>query len=429
VEANLPDSYQFAVQQAEVTLENSLDTPLRIDAVGDDRQLVKLIAPLTIPPHAHGAVQLSLDVPNDLGIKVYRAELLGSGGKPAATAILHTFVQSAFDPDRPVINFAVVARGVTAQKTIVLSTLEAANFNLSKIIEAPSWLDAEIGPDRKSVTAKLKQERPLGLVDGFIKVETDLKRQQQVWILAKMDSRGLVVPNQNPVDFARVRQGLGGEQTVRLEETSQRPFTVEGVSIEGTQIAASVEPCVPDLVWCKGLRLSVDKNIPTGQIFGRAHVRIAGQKTDLPIELRGLVIPANLKIIDLNDPAQAAAYAPSSAPAKVDTELQKAVAKASRSKGEATANAEAKTGCTLHWVLEKDSGVYGYAVYRSDSESGPFIRVNSDLVKSDSTGEGGKYAWHDGTAVTGHTYWYYIGMVLQNGTKSQLTGPQKAVAK
>jgi hypothetical protein len=83
----------------------------------------------------------------------------------------------------------------------------------------------------------------------------------------------------------------------------------------------------------------------------------------------------------------------------------------------------------LHWVLAKDLGVYGYAVYRSDSENGPFVRVNSELVKSDSTGEGGSYAWHDGTAVSGHTYWYYIGMVGQNGIKSRLTDPQKAVAK
>jgi hypothetical protein len=385
---------------------------------------------VTVPPHAHGAVQLSLDVPNDLGIKVYRAELLGSGGKPAATAILHTFVQSAFDPDRPVINFAVVARGVTAQKTIVLSTLEAANFKLTKIVDAPSWLQAEIGPDQKSVTAKLTQERPLGLVDGFIKVETDLKRQQQVWILAKMDSRGLVVPNQNPVDFSLLRQGAGGEQTVRLEETLHRPFAVEGVSIEGTQITSSIEPCVPDVLWCKSLRLSVDKNIETGQIWGRAHVRVVGQKTDFPIELRGLVVPAKTKIVDMNDPSQAAAFTPSSAAStNVEKELKNAVAQVPRPRNEATSNTGGKTGCTLHWVLAKDLGVYGYAVYRSDSENGPFVRVNSELVKSDSTGEGGSYAWHDGTAVSGHTYWYYIGMVGQNGIKSRLTDPQKAVAK
>jgi len=437
VEANLPDTYQFDVQQAEVSVENSLDTPLQIDAVDDDRQQVKLVSPSTVPPHARGAVQLSLDVRNDLGFKVYRTTLLGADGKPAATAILHTFVQSAFDPDRPVIDFGVVPRRVSTQKTIVLSTLEAANFKLTRIVDAPSWLQAEIGPDQKSVAAKLKQERPLGLVDGFIKVETDLKLQQQVWILAKMDSRGLVVPNQNPVDFSLLRQGTGGEQKVRLEETSNRPFAVEGVSIEGTQITSSVEPCVPDLVWCKSLRLSVPKDIQTGQIWGRAHVRIAGQNADLPIELRGLVIPAKTKIVDMNDPSQAAAYAPSSAASapssaastNVEKELKKAVAPAPRPKNEATSDAEAKTGCTLHWVLAKDLGVYGYAVYRSDSENGPFVRVNSELVKSDASADGGSYAWHDGTAISGHTYWYYISTVGQNGIKSQLTGPQKAVAK
>jgi hypothetical protein len=39
------------------------------------------------------------------------------------------------------------------------------------------------------------------------------------------------------------------------------------------------------------------------------------------------------------------------------------------------------------------------------------------------------YAWRDDSAVSGKTYWYYIGLLNRDGTKQQLSGPQAVKAK
>ena len=59
------------------------------------------------------------------------------------------------------------------------------------------------------------------------------------------------------------------------------------------------------------------------------------------------------------------------------------------------------------------------------------MRINHDLVEAHNEGDGvtASYQWRDISAEKGHEYWYYITNFNNNGKKTQLTGPQKVIAK
>jgi len=75
--------------------------------------------------------------------------------------------------------------------------------------------------------------------------------------------------------------------------------------------------------------------------------------------------------------------------------------------------------------------MYGYAIYRGDAVDGPFTRLNESIVKAHNEGDGAtaSYQWRDTSASKGKEYWYYITIFNSNGTKRQLTGPQKVTAR
>jgi hypothetical protein len=89
------------------------------------------------------------------------------------------------------------------------------------------------------------------------------------------------------------------------------------------------------------------------------------------------------------------------------------------------------SGPLLKWQVANESGIYGYAIYRGATSDGQFDRVNKAIVKAGNGGDGvtATYQWRDTSAVKGHEYWYYITIFNSNGSKTQLTGPQKVVAK
>ena len=69
-------------------------------------------------------------------------------------------------------------------------------------------------------------------------------------------------------------------------------------------------------------------------------------------------------------------------------------------------------------------------MFRGEHEDGPFRRVTPHVIRSTATdNEAVKYQYRDNTAQSGKAYWYYIGVVYNDGHKQQLSGPQKFVAK
>jgi hypothetical protein len=85
-------------------------------------------------------------------------------------------------------------------------------------------------------------------------------------------------------------------------------------------------------------------------------------------------------------------------------------------------------GPLLRWTVDNQSNAHGFLVWRADSEDGPLLRVNNELIKV-MENPAGTYQWRDNSAVSGKTYWYAIGYVNIDGEKIDLSGRQKVTAK
>lgn len=77
----------------------------------------------------------------------------------------------------------------------------------------------------------------------------------------------------------------------------------------------------------------------------------------------------------------------------------------------------------LQWRVQPNEQIYGFNVYRSEERSGPFVRVNTDLVKAAADGAGGLQArFEDHPDSSAAVLYYYVDTVKQNGRSERLTG-------
>ena len=97
---------------------------------------------------------------------------------------------------------------------------------------------------------------------------------------------------------------------------------------------------------------------------------------------------------------------------------------------------EARTGApterlhnTLTWKTN-DVSNYGYDIYRADSESGPFVKVNAEPVPG--TLQPGKvqtFEYQDAAIDPSRDYWYYVESISLTGERLKFTPTLKAPAK
>jgi hypothetical protein len=77
----------------------------------------------------------------------------------------------------------------------------------------------------------------------------------------------------------------------------------------------------------------------------------------------------------------------------------------------------------LRWSVGSLSEVAGFNVYRATSESGPFVRLNAEILPPESP------AWfEDSTVWPETTFWYQLRAVLADGTEEAVSGAVASVA-
>lgn len=82
--------------------------------------------------------------------------------------------------------------------------------------------------------------------------------------------------------------------------------------------------------------------------------------------------------------------------------------------------AEPAPESTLRWKARYETGTYGYLIYRSDAEAGPFRRINARIVPKQSNPDAG-YVYVDRDVTPGRTYYYRIDGVSEAGVKKPLS--------
>lgn len=87
---------------------------------------------------------------------------------------------------------------------------------------------------------------------------------------------------------------------------------------------------------------------------------------------------------------------------------------------------------TLRWTTRGGSTNYAYEVFRAESESGPFTKVNDEFISGHLAYRGQqvqRFSYTDTHIDPTKDYWYYVESVNLMNERVRLTPVQKAPAK
>jgi len=426
------ETYAFNQTECEATLVNSGDAPIRITELRADKPEDRVEASTTtIAPHAKAYLKTIVDTGNDNGKSrhVFRFKSDEAGHEQRVFAA-RGFVISVLEEGRPIVDLGVVdLSAALPTRKVELTSRDTADFHVEKIISAPSYVDAKLAAGGKSLEFKLRDNAPWGYQGDYIKLRTNSSLQKEVWVGVQADVHGKVVPASNPFNLGVMRVGSSNEQLIRLTSKDGKDFKVGHVELDKLRGTAAVELCQPFVEGCKMIRLRISDEQPIGSMVGKLFVDLPDFSQHLLIAANGIFLGKDAKIekLEAADLINKSNQKDGASVAKPAFDINSAIKSAVQSADDA---APAGKGPLLKWSVVNEAVIHGYQIFRAADENGPFVLLNKPTIATKNRDNGGStYQWRDNSAETGKTYWYYIGIVYNDGRKQQLTGPQKVVAK
>lgn len=428
------DRQQFDSVTCDIAMSNTGDKPIKVSHAQAVFPWDSIEPEVTVPPKGTVYLKATLSMRDRPGFAKHSFRLSTDEPGPLAQrgASVHGFVSTVLDQTVPTLDFgAVKSSAAPVSKDVALSSREIADFRILGVDSKPDYMDVTIGSDGRSVHATLRKDAPWGLVHEKIKLRINTPRQSHAWVDVEANVIGDVAPNGNPFAFGLMRTNAKNEFLLRLTSESGKDFKIGSAKLDQVKGKVDVVPCTPAAEGCKMLRILVANDQQAGRLQGSLLVELPEYHRTLPIEVVGMLLPPDFKVHDLNEEwkdKQASGGASQAAAAPGELNLQQAIKQTTEQVESAPPPGN---GPLLRWSVANDGSVHGYIIYRADAEDGPFLRVNKDLIASTDTPStaGVHYQWRDDSAVSGHTYWYEIGMVKSNGDKVPLSGAQKVVAK
>jgi len=433
-QCDLGDRYQFEVASCSIELRNNSDKRIRVSKV-EARYPEDSIKPdsVDIPPRSVTYMEATIDTGNREGLAYHTFRFILEGrGRPQRTSGVNVYVQSVLDQVRPKFDFGTVhaadAKWPLTQ-SVTFSSREVRDLRVTRVEEAPEWLDVSIGDNGRKVSASLKKDVPWGLKHAgsvYVKVGLNTPRQPHAWIAVTANVLGDVVPDGNPFQLGMMRTNGKHEFLMRLSSPEGKDFKLGKIVMRGIKgKVLGTKACVPAATGCRLVRLSIDNKQPIGKLIGKLDIDLPELGKTLPVELFGILLSPETKIHELSELQSASPVQSEAVSEKLDV-------------GSALVNAvkpeEAPLpgrGPLLRWSVAHQTRIYGYAIYRAESEDGPLLRVNKEIIPVSQQGadRSGSYQWRDESAEAGKTYWYQIGNLNRDGAREDLSGRQKVVAK
>ena len=434
------EAYQFSTVHCTTEYTNTTDKPIHVRGTGATLPTDSIKpATATIAPKGTAYFEVEAKVEHDLGRSAHWFYVsTDDAGNAKRYTKASGFVLSVLDDPAPQIDFGVVQTGSveSTAKSVVLESHEAADFQLSSVVKSSDHFNVRIGNDHKTVTVALKSNLPWGLLDDYVVLASNAPQQHEVAVRIKADVHGDVTPSDNPFPLGLMRKGGTNEALIRLTSRSGKDFKVGKIEIDNLQATTEILPCRPMESGCKLLRLLVSDSQPSGIVAGSVNLNFPDFRAQLPIRVTGMLLNSDTKIRDLDkkkDNSEQKAAAGTQAgqsvaqPQTNQVDLKSALHRVAKA---AEQVAPPGNGPLLKWAVAHEELVYGYVIYRSNAEAGPFVRANKETVLvKDADDAGSSYQWRDSAATPGQTYWYYIGLIHNDGTRQKLSGPQKVVAK
>ena len=429
------ERYQFETATCDIELRNTGDDPIKVSGAEARFPWDSIdTGTITVPGKGTSYLKARIDLRNDEGL-VRRPFRFATDepGQPYRGSEVRAYVESALDQSKPILDFGVVKLGPgdLPSVSISLSSREAKDFRITGIESKPPWLDVALNADGRTLRATLRDSVPWGLIhhgDAFVKVNIDTPKQHKAWVEVQAQVLGDVVPDGNPFQLGLLRTVGQHAFLIRLTSRSGKEFAVGNLAVERIKANAGIQPCVPASRGCKLVSLDVANDQPPGKLDGILKVELPGYGRTLPIELVGILVTPETKIHQmdelLKDAANSSGAMSSAAkPADLGSAIESTIRKQEPP--------PPGTGPLLRWSVAHQGLIYGYAIYRAESETGPFLRINDEIIRvvEEGADKSGAYQWRDNSAKPGKTYWYQIGILNRNGSKQDLTGVQKVVAK
>lgn len=419
------DVYASTPAICDISFSNMGETPISVN----NFQVVSgtgAITPgrLTVAPHSTAQAHVQIDTSKSIGRNSYIVVFDTDPKSDLRSAKVKGYVLSALDQGSPQIDLGVVnLSDVQAKHEYQLSSHEVANFRIERVLDAPSWLAAGVRPDGRTLDLSVKADAPWGLQEDYVRVGLNTIHQKEAFIKIKADVHGDILPSTNPLNFGIVRLGDSNEVLVRLNSLSHKKFRVGDMKLEGFSGASEILPCIPAAIDCKMIRLAVSKTQPAGSLRGTLWVELPDYKKKLPITTWGFLVAKDYQIQKVKDLAAQSEVA-------TKTPDLKTVLKNATAPKPVEAPSPPGSGPLLKWTVAEAASVYGFQIFRSESEEGPFVLMNATPIHADTeNNDSQSFQWRDNNVRSGSAYYYSIGILRINGKKEHLAGPQKIVAK
>jgi hypothetical protein len=431
------ERHSFSKVDCRVTLHNADSKPLHVELRA--RGITTSPGELDIPAKGSAEADVHLDIGNAVGRFEWPIRI-HSDRAADTTVWVRGFAMSVLDSPRAEIQFGEIDVSSKTTETLKIASHEVGDFRIEKVLSHPDGLDVTIDPGGGTLSARLSDDAPLGVIDGEIKLAINTPLQREAWIHVHADVRGEVAIDSNPFWFGDVAIGANSGAIIPLRTTTGRPFRIGAVKlglVEGSTGLASCEPAADN---CKAIRILFNDAQRIGLTRATLDIELPDQHRRMNLQVWGTLYDAKrdatsdgrpmpqVPIPDLSSPWTEGIVDSVNAPVYSVPQL---VDPMDVSGGpQPPTDPPSGTGPLLKWATANESGVYGYQVFRSESEKGPFVLQNSAVLRKHAKEyTGAPYFWRDDQATKGSTYWYYVGVIYKDGTKQVLSAPHRKIAE
>lgn len=424
-------SYPFAKVHAHIEGRNVTDRALKIERVVASGPVIYSVKFEPVEVKKGESFSLDLDVTLDatVGRFSHHFDVYAEGKtKPIEGFSVQGFADWLMLPSISTTEFGIFESGRKVVKVVPVETRPGVAIKLVGAEKLSAYIDAQVIDDGKALKLTSRSDAPWSAFDEKLLVTTDNAQQPKVVFHFRGQSRGFVVPALDPLDFGFLREGQSAEMTNVLTDVTGKALKVGKVVAKSrASVITKVTECAVPTPSCKNLVVSYPPMNMLGVTGGMLEVELPDYDRILYIRFGALGIGKDTQIRDLAEDMKAQANRQES----ISTVLQTSVAQPAIKPQPAQMKTPEGTGPLLKWQVANEYDIYGYEIYRSDSEKGEYQRVSEKIIErlGGDPEAGSNYQWRDNSALAGKTYWYYINIVFNKGKKQQFTSPQKVVAK
>ncbi|MGB4859460.1 MAG: hypothetical protein WBP11_09055 [Dokdonella sp.] len=422
--------FQFQTVQHAFEVSNTGDKPVRLISA-EPRSGRGTISGVPATIAAGATYSIAVDVPLGAALGATSSRFALFTDEPDVERYrfsLSGFVQNAFEPEVPLLEFGDVVRGNAVERQFELSTREASDWKLVDVADAPDFVKVSLSAH--TVKAILLPTAPPGFVIGELVLTTSLASQPKVTLGLRGYVTGELQASARALSLGTVEIGstASAKLAIRSSTSADHPLKLTMSAPEPWHLTTL--PCEPVSNECAVVEISGQPK-GVGPFTGELTVKKTGSaEPALPIRFVGIALKPGQVVRDV---------LASNNDAPETESIDKAIAKAMQPKTETdqtaatpatgTRSAEGAGPVRLHWSAKDESKTFGYLVYRATDRAGPFVRVSKAIIQvSKLSATENRYEFVDSDIQVGKTYFYYVDSIDSTGIRKRLSPVmQKAV--